>query len=58
MKPFKAEQPMDSVPRTPDEAARQKGHLPVIAVFLAIGLALAFIAFFMPAAVQTAADQF
>lgn len=35
-------------PKTPEEARRQRGPVPLLAIFLAIGLALAFIFFFLP----------
>jgi len=37
------------VPKTTKETKRQKGPIPPVAIFLAIGLVVAFIAFFGPA---------
>jgi|GEM_PF-4142682 len=58
MKPFKAETPMEDVPRTAAEYRRQKGPVPPAAIFLALGLALAVGLFFGLPAIQSMIDQF
>jgi hypothetical protein len=42
-------QELSDVPKTKEEARRQKGPIPLTAIFLAIGLAVVFILFFLPA---------
>ncbi|MCE7886634.1 MAG: hypothetical protein DYH13_03915 [Alphaproteobacteria bacterium PRO2] len=42
-------QALEDDPKTPQEAARQRGPMPLTAIFLVLGLIAAFLFFFVPA---------